>query len=74
MKKYCIHLAACISRPKNRQALLNSILNNAQFKNSPGLIERFLEHLMNKGVITISENNKVSYNNQKIQEIADQLL
>lgn len=70
IKVYCMHLITYSkNRPAKKDTLLNSIKN--KFKNVPESAEEVFKLLIAQGVVTISEN-KVSYNDKKIKEIANQ--
>jgi len=70
IKIYCMHLVTYIkNRPAKKDTLLNSIKN--KFKESPEAVVEVLKLLTTQGAITVSEN-KVSYNDKKIKELANQ--
>ncbi|MGG6241641.1 PIN domain-containing protein [Nodosilinea sp. AN01ver1] len=67
VKIYCNHLITYSkNRPAKKLTLINSIKN--KFKESPELATEVFSFLITKGAVTISEN-KVSYNNKKIEEL-----
>lgn len=70
VKTYCKHLVTYSkNRPAKKDTLLNSIKN--KFKESPESAAEVFKLLTVQGAITLAEN-KVSYNNKKIQELANQ--
>jgi hypothetical protein len=69
-KIYCMHLITYRkNRPAKKDTLLNSIKN--KFKESPKSATEVFKLLTTQGAVTISEN-KVSYNDKKIKELAGQ--
>ncbi|MBD1860175.1 NYN domain-containing protein [Trichocoleus sp. FACHB-46] len=70
IKTYCMHLVTYSkNRPAKKDTLLNSIKN--KFKDSPEAAEEVFRLLTTQGAATISEK-KVSYNDKKIKELANQ--
>jgi hypothetical protein len=70
IKIYCMHLVTYSkNRPAKKDTLLNSIKN--KFKDSPEAAIEVFRLLTTQGAITVSEN-KVSYNDKKIKELANQ--
>lgn len=68
IKIYCMHLVTYSkNRPAKKDALLNSIKN--KFKDTPKIAPEVLKTLTTQGAVTVLEN-KVSYNDKKIKEIA----
>ena len=68
IKIYCMHLVTYSkNRPARKDTLLNSIKN--KFKDSPGAAAEVFRLLTVQGAVTVSDN-KVSYNDKKIKEIA----
>lgn len=68
IKKYCKNLINhSKNRPAKKDTLLNSIRN--EFKGSPEIAAEVLKLLTTQNAIVISEN-KVSYNDKKIKELA----
>ncbi len=69
-KLYCMHLVTYSkNRPAKKDTLLNSIKN--KFKDSPEEVAEVFRLLTTQGAITVLDN-KVSYNDKKINEIATQ--
>jgi hypothetical protein len=69
IKIYCMHLVTCSkNRPAKKDTLLNSI--KIKFKDCPEASVEIFRLLTIQGAITVSEN-KVSYNDKKIKELAD---
>jgi PIN domain len=69
IKIYCMHLVTYSkNRPAKKDTLLNSIKN--KFKEFPGSEAEVLKLLTAQGAVTVLEN-KVSYNDKKIKEIAN---
>jgi hypothetical protein len=69
IKTYCMHLVTYSkNRPAKRDTLLNSIKN--KFKDSPESAVEVFRLLITQGAITVSDN-KVSYNDKKIKDIAN---
>lgn len=69
IKIYCMHLVTYSkNRPARKDTLLNSIKN--KFKDSPEAAVEVFRLLTTQGAITVSEN-KVSYNDKKIKELAN---
>jgi hypothetical protein len=67
---YCMYLVTYSkNRPAKKDTLLNSIKN--KFKDSPEAAEEVFRLLTTQGAITVSEK-KVSYNDKKIKELANQ--
>ena len=70
VKTYCAHLIThSKNRPAKKDTLLNSIKN--KFKETPKSAAEVFKVLTAQGAVTLVEN-KVSYNNKKIQELANQ--
>ena len=70
IKMYCMHLVTYSkNRPAKKDTLLNSIKN--KFKDSPEAAVEAFRLLTSQGAVTVSEN-KVSYNDKKIKELANQ--
>lgn len=70
IKIYCMHLVTYSkNRPAKKDTLLNSIKN--KLKDSPEAAVEVFRLLTTQGAITVSEN-KVSYNDKKIKELANQ--
>lgn len=70
IKVYCTYLVTYSkNRPAKKDTLLNSIKN--KFKESPQTAVEVFKLLTTQGAITVSEN-KVSYNDKKIKELANQ--
>ena len=70
IKTYCVHLATnSKTRPAKKATLLNSIKD--KFKESPEAAVEVFRLLTTQGAVTVSEN-KVSYNDKKIKELANQ--
>lgn len=68
IKTYCMHLVTYSkNRPAKKDTLLNSIEN--KFKDSPETAEKVYRLLISQGAVIVSEN-KVSYNDKKINELA----
>jgi hypothetical protein len=57
------------SRPAKKQTLINSI--RSKFKDDPQAPEVIFELLLKHGIVTVT-NEKVSYDDKKIKEIAHQ--
>ncbi len=69
-KLHCMHLVTYSkNRPAKKDTLLNSIKN--KFKDSPKEVAEVFRLLTTQGAITVLDN-KVSYNDKKINEIATQ--
>jgi hypothetical protein len=69
IKMYCMHLVTYSkNRPAKKDTLLNSIKN--KFKDCPEAEVEVFGLLTTQGAITVSEN-KVSYNDEKIEELAN---
>ena len=69
MQEYCSHLVKHNkSRPVKKETLLNSI--RTKFKNNEVDSEELFDALNRQGAIAVKEN-KISYNQQKIEELAD---
>ncbi|OIP76198.1 MAG: NYN domain-containing protein [Oscillatoriales cyanobacterium CG2_30_44_21] len=67
-RSYCTHLVTYRqNRPASRNTLLSSIKN--KFKDNPDSSVEIFKLLVVQGAITVSEN-KVSYNDKKINELA----
>jgi hypothetical protein len=67
---YCVHLMTHDkSRPAKKQTLINSI--RSKFKDDPQAPEVIFELLLKHGIVTVT-NEKVSYDDKKIKEIAHQ--
>ncbi|MBD2109156.1 PIN domain-containing protein [Leptolyngbya subtilissima] len=70
VETYCKHLITYSkNRPAKKDTLLNGIKN--KFKESPKSAAEVFRLLTVQGAVTLVEN-KVSYNNKKIQELANQ--
>ncbi len=70
IKMYCMHLITCSKhRPTKKDTLLNSI--KSKFQDSPGAAAEAFRLLVTQGAVTVSAN-KVSYNDNKIKELANQ--
>lgn len=68
IKIYCMHLITYSkNRPARKDTLLNSIKN--KFKDYPEAVAEVFRLLTIQGAVTISDN-KVSYNDKKIKELA----
>lgn len=68
IKSYCTHLITYSkNRPAKKDTLINSIKN--KFKDSPDVAAEVFKLLTTQNAIVISEN-KVSYNDKKIKELA----
>jgi len=68
IKIYCMHLVTYSkNRPARKDTLLNSIKN--KFKDSPEAAVEVFKLLTTRGAVTVSDN-KVSYNDKKIKELA----
>ncbi|WP_448572697.1 PIN domain-containing protein [Trichothermofontia sp.] len=68
IKIYCMHLVTYSkNRPARKDTLLNSIKN--KFKGSPEAAVEVFRLLTTQGAVTVSDN-KVSYNDKKIKELA----
>lgn len=68
IKIYCMHLVTYSkNRPARKDTLLNSIKN--KFKDSPEAAVEVFRLLTTQGAVTVSDN-KVSYNDKKIKELA----
>ncbi|MEB3295544.1 MAG: PIN domain-containing protein [Synechococcales bacterium] len=68
IKIYCMHLVTYSkNRPARKDTLLNSIKN--KFKDSPEAAAEVFRLLTTQGAVTVSDN-KVSYNDKKIKELA----
>lgn len=71
IKLYCMHLITYSkNRPAKKDTLLNSIKN--KFKDAPEAAVEVFRLLTTQGAVTVSEN-KVSYNDKKIKELASTL-
>ncbi|PKM11247.1 MAG: NYN domain-containing protein [Gammaproteobacteria bacterium HGW-Gammaproteobacteria-3] len=71
IQEYCLHLAKHNkSRPVKKETLLNSI--NSKFKNNAINPEAVCDELGRYGAIAVKDN-RISYNQQKIEELAAQL-
>ncbi|XHX80314.1 MAG: PIN domain-containing protein [Stenomitos frigidus ULC029] len=69
IKIYCMHLVTYSkNRPAKKDTLLNSIKN--KFKDAPESAAEVFRLLTTQGAVTVSEN-KVSYNDKKIKELAN---
>lgn len=69
IKTYCMHLVTYSkNRPAKKDTLLNSIKN--KFKDAPEIAVDVFNLLTTQGAVIISEN-KVSYNDKKIKELAN---
>jgi hypothetical protein len=69
IKMYCRHLVTYSkNRPAKKDTLLNSIKN--KFKDCPEASVEVFRLLTIQGAITVSEN-KISYNDKKIKELAN---
>lgn len=69
IKIYCMHLVTYSkNRPARKDTLLNSIKN--KFKDSPEAAVEVFRLLTTQGAVTVLDNNKVSYNDKKIKELA----
>jgi hypothetical protein len=69
IKIYCSHLVTCSkNRPTKKDTLLNSI--KTKFKDSPESAAEVFRLLIKQGAVAVSEN-KVSYNDKKIKELAN---
>lgn len=69
IKVYCMHLITYRkNRPAKKDTLLNSIKN--KFKDAPESATEVFKLLTAQGAITISDN-KVTYNDKKIKELAN---
>lgn len=67
LQEYCLHLARHNkSRPVKKETLLNSI--GSKFKNCEIDSEELFDALSKQGVIVIKDN-KISYNQQKIEKL-----
>jgi DNA polymerase III delta subunit len=67
---YCVHLVTYSqNRPAKKDTLLASIRN--KFKDDPEVATAVFKLLTTQGAIAVSEN-KVSYNDKKIKELASQ--
>lgn len=66
--EYCVHLFKYVNRPVNKTTLLNSI--NAKFKNENIDGNKIIELLIKNDIAVIKEN-KVSYNQQKLNTVAN---
>jgi hypothetical protein len=70
VKIYCMHLVTYSkNRPAKKDTLLNSIKN--KLKDTPEAAIEVLRLLTAQGAVMVSEN-KVSYNDKKIKELANQ--
>jgi hypothetical protein len=70
VKIYCMHLVTYSkNRPAKKDTLLNSIKN--KLKDTPEAAVEVLRLLTAQGAVMVSEN-KVSYNDKKIKELANQ--
>ena len=68
IKAYCMHLVTYSkNRPAKKDTLLNSIKN--KFKESPETAAEVFKSLTTQSAVILSEN-KVSYNDKKIKELA----
>ena len=68
IKTYCMHLVTYSkNRPAKKDTLLNSIKN--KFKDSPETAAEVFKSLTTQSAVILSEN-KVSYNDKKIKELA----
>jgi hypothetical protein len=68
IKTYCMHLVTYSkNRPAKKDTLLNSIKN--KFKDSPETAAEVFKLLTTQSAVIVSEN-KVSYNDKKIKELA----
>ena len=68
IREYCIHLIThSKTRPAKKDTLINSI--GKKFKDSPDIAAEVFKLLTTQNAIAISEN-KVSYNDKKIKELA----
>ena len=68
IKIYCMHLVTYSkNRPARKDTLLNSIKN--KFKDSPEAAVEVFRLLTTQSAVTVSDN-KVSYNDKKIKELA----
>ena len=69
VQEYCSHLVKHNkSRPVKKETLLNSI--RSKFKSNDVNPEELLEELSREGAIAVKEN-KISYNQQKIENLAE---
>ena len=69
LKTYCMHLVTYSkNRPAKKDTLLNSIKN--KFKDAPETAADVFRLLTTQSAVTVSEN-KVSYNDKKIKELAN---
>jgi len=69
IKIYCMHLVTySTNRPAKKDTLLKSI--ETKFKDTPNIAAEVFKALTTQGIITTLEN-KVSYNDKKIKEIAN---
>jgi hypothetical protein len=69
VKTYCMHLITYSkNRPAKKDTLLNSIRN--KFKDAPELAAEAFRLLTTQGAVTVLEN-KVTYNDKKIKELAN---
>ena len=66
LQEYCLHLVNH-SKPTKKETLLNSI--NSKFKANNINSEELIEQLRKQGVINV-EDNKITYNPQKLTEFA----
>lgn len=68
IKIYCMHLVTYSkNRPARKDTLINSIKN--KFKSDPSEAARVFQSLTTRGAINVVDK-KVSYNDQKIKELA----
>ncbi|KKJ00049.1 hypothetical protein PROH_09805 [Prochlorothrix hollandica PCC 9006 = CALU 1027] len=69
LKIYCNHLITYSkNRPAKRDTLINSI--QGKFKDNPTIVMEIFNDLVTQGAVKISDTKQVSYNDQKIQQIA----
>lgn len=69
IKIYCTHLVTySTNRPAKKDTLLKSI--ETKFKDTPKIAAEVFKILTTQGVVTVLEN-KISYNDKKIKEIAN---
>jgi hypothetical protein len=68
LREYCLYLFNHANRPAKKETLLNSI--NSKFKADNVDGNKLIELLVKQGVITINVN-KVTYNQQKLNTVAN---
>jgi DNA-binding transcriptional regulator YhcF (GntR family) len=66
LTSYCHHLITyCRNRPTKKESLLNSLAS--YFKKNSATVDAVFTQLVNKGVVTIT-NNKVTYHDEMIEK------